>query len=116
MKWDEWRGSTDGRPAMYIKQLIKFAGWRVDLHKIVRPDDEGCFHTHPAYAFRFILKGGYIEQLGSGEFRRWKPFRCGIVPPELEHRIAYLYRIPDKPSYSLWIRGPKIAKINMRGC
>ena len=122
MRWDEWRGSMDGRPSMYIKRLIYLKGWRVDLHKIVRSDDIGCFHTHSAYVMRIILWGGYVEEVcrtwpgeGSMSYREWwKPCHIGIVKPNLEHRIAHI--INGRSSYSLWIRGPKIAEVKVRGC
>lgn len=114
MIWDEWRGSFDGRPALWIKKLARVRGRVLQLHKFVRADDEGCFHTHPAWAIRVVLWGGYIEEMGDGRLRTWFPGRVGVVHPELEHRIASL--INGHVSYSLWIRGRKCRKIEVRGC
>jgi hypothetical protein len=112
--WSEWRGSFDGRPSLLIKKCLKAFGCVVQVHKFVRADDPGCFHTHPAYAVRIILAGGYVEELGDGTLIEWKPGRLGIVAPELEHRIHALRN--GRSSWSLWLRGPKRAKINVRGC
>lgn len=114
MKWTEWRGSFDGRPAMYIKRLFELNGWRLDLHKFVRPDDDGCFHTHPAKAWRFIVWGGYSEQLSDGTVVRRGVGFFGGVNPELEHRIHSLNN--GMTSWSLWLRAPKTHKIYLRGC
>lgn len=114
MRFDEWRGSFDGRPALWIKKLVKLFGCVAQVHKFVRADDPGCFHTHPAYAVRVILRGGYVEELGDGRRKTWRPGMVGIVPPHLEHRIDSL--LNGRESWSLWLRGPKVAKINVRGC
>lgn len=114
LQWDEWRGSFDGRPALLIKKFVRVFGCVVQVHKFVRADDPDCFHTHPAWAIRIVLWGGYVEELSDGRWRTWWPGRIGIVPPHYEHRIGGLRN--GKSSWSLWIRGPKIARINVRGC
>lgn len=114
LTFDEWRGSFDGRPSLWIKKLWRPFGCVVQLHKFVRADDPGCFHTHPAYALRIILRGGYVEELGNGERRTWRPGRVGLVRPTLEHRIAEL--LNGRESWSLWLRGPKVAQVGVRGC
>lgn len=113
MRWDEWRGAMDGRPTLWVKHLLCRFGRHVDIHKMVAADDEGCFHTHPAYAVRFILWGGYAEELENGIIVTWKPGRIGIVRPECSHRIAWLRN--GRSSYSLWIRFRKRAKVYLRG-
>lgn len=112
--FDEWRGSLDGRPSLWIKKLVRAFGCVVQLHMFVRADDPGCFHTHPAYAARIIVWGGYVEELGDGRLRAWRPGMIGVVPPDLEHRIDRL--INGRSSWSIWLRGPKRAAINIRGC
>jgi hypothetical protein len=112
--FDEWRGSLDGRPSLWIKKLIKAFGCVVQVHKFVRADDAGCFHSHPAWAVRVILRGGYVEECGDGSRVSWKPGRVGLVAPHFEHRIDGL--LNGRESWSLWIRGPKIASIRVRGC
>lgn len=123
LTWDEWRGSLDGRPAMYIKRLARIPVWRkngktltirIDLHKFVRADDPETYHSHPAWAIRIPLLGGYAEMVarswaGRGhpvlaDRRYLLPLDIGIVPPGLCHRVASL--LNGKVSYSLWIRGP----------
>lgn len=114
MNYDEWRGSFDGRPVLFIKKFVKAFGCTIQLHKFVRADDQDCFHTHPAWAVRIVLWGGYVEEVGNGRWRTWWPGRIGVVRPELEHRIGGL--LNGKVSYSLWLRGPKVRKIQIRGC
>ena len=111
--WHEWRGSSDGRPSMLVRVLIDFRGYRVDLHKFIRADDEGCFHTHPSTAIRMILWGGYIEEIRNDKLKPWHPGNIGIVKPELCHRIYAL--LNGKSSYSLWIRFPKRAEVRIFG-
>lgn len=89
-------------------------GWTCRLHKFTKPDSEGCFHSHPAHSFRLILWGGYWEELDSGGYKEWKPGMFGRVRPELSHRIGGLRN--GKHSYSLWIHGPHVADIKIRGC
>ena len=110
--WDEWRGSLDGRPTLWIKRLFGAWGWRTSLHMMVKADDAECFHTHPATAIRVILAGGYVEELEGGVEREWRPGMVGIVRPALSHRIA---RLRGDRSFSLWIRAPKSAAIQLRG-
>jgi hypothetical protein len=114
LAWSEWRGSFDGRPSLLIKKIVRAFGCVVQVHKFVRADDPGCFHTHPAWAVRVILWGGYVEELGDGS--RWvcRPGYVGIVPPQLEHRIDAL--LNGRSSWSLWLRGPKVARVDVRGC
>lgn len=120
--WDEWRGSLDGRPTMWISRLLKLPFWRragkwlsvrVDLHKFVAADDWGCFHTHPAHAIRIVLWGGYCEQYPDGNMKHWHPGAIGHVPPSLCHRVSGLFN--GGPSYSLWIRGPICADVKLVG-
>jgi hypothetical protein len=120
MKWDEWRGSNDGRPSMLIKRLFEWRGWRLDLHKFIRADDLTCFHTHPATAIRIILWGGYTEEIDTRipgrvlyDYRRLMPGYIGIVRPELCHRVHELRN--GHSSYSLWLRGPKTHAVEIIG-
>lgn len=116
IRWDEWRGSNDGRPSMLIKRLFDRWGYRIDLHKFVRGDDAECLHTHPATAIRIVLWGGYVEEIdkaGARTTRKLRPGHIGIVRPELCHRIDTL--LNGRCSYSLWLRGRKTAKIQIIG-
>ncbi len=126
MNWDEWRGQENA-PSMLIKRILwipllrrdgKWNGIRVDLHKMVDIDAPDCFHTHPAYAVRVPLSGGYWEEVISecGSIRayiQWQPGQIGLVRPKFCHRIAGL---PNAGvSYSLWIRGPVTNEVELRG-
>lgn len=110
--WDEWRGAMDGRPTLWVRHLFCHFGCHVDLHKMVMPDDLDCFHTHPAFAIRIVLAGGYLEEIEGGQLVIWKPGRIGLVRPQLSHRIARTYQ---RTSYSLWIRFRKVAKVELHG-
>lgn len=113
MKYDIEIKSPDGFNVLLIKHLFKRFGWEINLHKIVSPDAAYCFHTHPAKAFRIILKGGYYEQLSTGEMIKWSLGNMGFIYPEFEHRI---HALKKGSSYTLWIRGPITAEIKTRGC
>lgn len=112
IKWDEWRGSLDGRPTFWKKNLFARRGWKIDLHKFVGADDPGCFHTHPAWAIRIVLWGGYQEEVPKGFYRNFWPGRIGIIPPWFSHRVSSLSKTV---SYSLWLRGPKVSEIQLQG-
>lgn len=92
-----------GETVFYIKNLIKFRGWTVRLHKFTKGDDPGCYHSHPAVAYRLILWGGYVEEEPSGVQRDWNMFDYGKIEPDFVHRIDHLH---GKVSISLWVRGP----------
>lgn len=113
MRWDEWRGSMDGRPTLWVRHLLCGFGYHVDLHKMVAADDPACFHSHPAYAVRIILRGGYVEELENGARITWLPGMIDLVRPSLSHRVAKL--INGRVSYSLWIRFRKRAKVILTG-
>lgn len=127
MKWDSWVGhGPNGPVVMQIKTLftvhiLRKDGtvdeWKVQLHRMINTDKPGCWHTHPARAFRFVLWGGYIEEvIRSGKpLSRWikcRPGFSGWVTPDHTHRIAALY---GKTSWSLWIRGPITHEVQLVG-
>lgn len=117
----------DGREVFFGYNLFnwggKKSGYSVRLHKFVAADDIGCFHTHPAYAIRIILWGGYVEEVPfypvgvcqvAYKKRYWFPGRFGIITPSFEHRIDRF--LLGKSSWSLFIRWPYTAEITTRGC
>lgn len=112
MHWDEWRGSMDGRPTLWVKRLFRWRDRRIDLHKITGLDDAGCFHSHPAWAIRVVLRGGYVEEMPDGTTRTWRPGMIGFVRPEFVHRVAGLLKTE---SYSLWLRGRIVSKTRLVG-
>lgn len=126
--WDEWRGGLDGRPTMWICRLLQIPFWRrngkwlsvrLDLHKFVGADDPGCFHSHPAWAVRWVLRGGYLEEpyapentSGWRELIALRPGTIGIIRPAFAHRV---HKLRNGPSYSLWLRGPICADMKLLG-
>lgn len=112
--WDRTIDSErDGLPVLFIKNLLKLWGRRIQLHKIVYPDPRECFHSHPARAIRIILWGGYTEEMFDGTIRTWRPGMIGIVRHDDIHRINRLRR--ERPSYSLWLRGKVRHQTLLRG-
>ncbi len=105
MNWDKFVGA-----GLAIKWLLHVRGRRVQLHRINKADELGCFHTHPAKAVRIILWGGYTEELEDGTFVEWKPGNIGLVRPSFSHRIHKV-----DTSYSLWIRGRVTTNVELRG-
>lgn len=113
MNWPRFMGTPSGRPVVYTRRVLERFGCSVDLHKFVAPDDLGCFHTHPAYHLRIVARGGYVEELEDGRRIAWRAGDIGLVRPSTSHRIdALLY---GQPAYTLWISGPTIAKVELRG-
>lgn len=102
----------DGTTTFFMRKLIGFRGWSIRLHKFTDPDDVGCFHSHPAVAYRLILWGGYTEEQPDGTQRDWNVGDFGRVMPDFVHRI---HKLHGKISVSLWIRGPITHKVKY-GC
>lgn len=109
--WDFWVGNDPlggiASAVLFVRHLAHWRGRRVDLHKIVQADQPNCFHTHPAWAIRIILRGGYYEEAvdrvtGEPYHQVWRPGNVGLVAPQFTHRIS---RLINGPSYSLWLRG-----------
>jgi hypothetical protein len=113
MNWDQWVGSLDGRPVMLIKRLARAFGRRIDLHKFIRSDDVGCFHTHPARAIRIVFWGGYVEEFEDGTLVWRMPGHVGFIRPETSHRVHAL--LDGRSSWSLWLRGRCRHGIELRG-
>lgn len=117
--WDQSRGSRadDGKPTFFLKRLVHLFGCRIDLHKFVGADAPNCFHTHPAYAIRIILWGGYTEEVYEngigGKLAHWFPGNIGLVKPPFAHRVGSIHN--GKSSWSLWLRGPICAPVKLVG-
>lgn len=107
-----WRGSLDGRRTFLEKDLFSKDGYKITLHKMIAADDSECFHSHPATAIRWIVKGGYVEELYDGRKKNILEGSISIVRPNTKHRIHSL--IEDE-SISLWIRSPKTHEIELMG-
>jgi len=115
MKWDEWRGTTDGHPVFFAKHLIRFPWLRVSVHKIIQADLPGCYHTHPAHAIRIILWGGYQEDCledGCRYYKWWLPGMVGWIKPELTHRFQVIRK---KCAYTIWIKFKNVAAVKLVG-
>lgn len=117
--WDFYIGNDPlGEPkdaVFWTKHLLHRWGCRVDLHWMVRADRRNCFHTHPAWAIRHVVSGGYVEEVYDPKrdrtyFKRWAPGSWGLVGPRMTHRIHRLLH-PEEGSVSLWFRGPVVAQI-----
>lgn len=114
MKWDDYRYNEDpAKPVFWIKKLLRFRGFKVDLHKMVSADGLDRFHSHPYRAFRLVLWGGYIEQLEGNKIVEWRPGMFGMVYPDTVHRIHAL--LNGRVSYSLWIAGPSTHRVRLVG-
>lgn len=110
VQWDYWVGSDPvgdyDSAVVRVKTWFKRWGCHIDLHNITRGDEVGCFHSHPAWAFRIVLMGGYEEEVmdektGETYKQLWRPGNIGLVAPDFVHRI---HRTLDGESYSLWLR------------
>lgn len=112
MIW-EYMYSEYGKPTFWYATLWEWKGRKIDIHFMSGKDKPECFHTHPAYAIRVILWGGYIEELEGGRHQAWYPGMIGLVKPSCSHRIAGLRN--GRASYSIWIRFKKRAEIELRG-
>jgi hypothetical protein len=116
MKWDYfiWNKHKPGDPVFAIKTLFRLNGWSFRIHKFYQADEPGCFHSHPAVAYRVILWGGYIEETEHGDKIAWRPGMFGKIVPNFVHRIHALRN--GRSSVSLWIRGPITHDIETTGC
>lgn len=118
MKWTETIYNKDSsKPVLYSKTLLNLFFIKFSLHKIVRADDVDCFHSHPAHAIRFVLRGGYIEEVyrenKCSTNRVWKKWNVGWVKPNFTHRIESLFIKID--CYTLWISLREKHKIKLIG-
>jgi len=121
MKWDKWRKNLEGKDVFYTKFLFTIFGVRFAIHKMVGPDTENAYHTHPAKAIRVILWGGYSEdiyekaddgaKLVTGA--RWFPGKIGLVKPSTTHRVSAIHN--GRSSYSLWIRFKETEEVQLVG-
>jgi hypothetical protein len=154
-RWDYWVGHTNQGPVvMQIKRVCRvpfiwgfdkekqcWRMWELHIHKMVNADMPDCFHTHPAFSWRLVIWGGYIEEyyrtargmdlwgypgqtpplpddIAAGRYteiakRPCRPGFFGQIRPELTHRIHAL--LNGKASWSLWLRGPIVADIELVG-
>ena len=85
------------------------------MHEIVSSDRERDLHNHPWGYTTIILRGGYFEHTGAGDFsiapeRRWYgPGSVLVRPADSFHRLE-LWRRPDgteEPCWTLFLTGRK---------
>jgi len=123
--WDYSVGNVEGIPVFHTKLLVGTKeGFHIAIHKMVKADGGGCFHTHDGWGFRLVLWGGYVEEVEmdypslnplafSSKIVCWRPGSFGIMKASFSHRVHSL--LNGRVSYSLWIRGPISAKVQLRG-
>ncbi len=104
--------------ALYLtrRYLWPWGRIRVYLHTLHRSDDTPHFHNHPwAWGWSLILWGGYVEErlANVGDTprrvitsRTLRPGSAYMLRPGDFHRVTGI----DRPSWSLFIAGPKLAR------
>lgn len=122
MIYDRWisnRPNQDEADAvMWIKHIAHRFGCRIDLHRFVRADEPGFFHSHVALAFRYVRIGGYVEEIYDVQQQRpageviWRPGSFGFIRPGFVHRVSSLL---NGDSYSVWIRGRVTHPVRLYG-
>lgn len=93
---------------LWLPKWLYARGWRLNLHRWFRSDDDRALHDHRADSFSLVLWGGYWEITS----HRWEPLKrrwCGpgsIVyrRGEMPHRVALA--AGHGHVWSLWLRGP----------
>lgn len=90
----------------YLKRwwIIKNRFFRIYLHQMLKDDEDRALHDHPWYNLSIILKNGYEEITPVGTFTR-KFLHIIFRKAEYAHRLKL---INNKPSWSLFMTGPKI--------
>jgi hypothetical protein len=101
-------------PYMLRWHLLRFRGWQLALHKMLRDDDDRALHDHRGDNLSIVLRGGYLEWFS----HRGDPIDCVWRKPgsiifrrgETPHRLTLGYSSEDgktqRPSWSLWLRWP----------
>lgn len=87
--------------------LVKWRGWQLALHHIMRDDDDRALHDHSDDNWSFLLTGCYWEVFS----HNWEPARVRLRLPfipyfrkgEQPHRLM-LWR--KRRVWTLWLRGP----------
>ena len=86
------------------------AGWRLNLHRWWRSDDDRALHDHRGDSFSIILWGGYYEVTSHAwePMKRKKWYGPGSVlwrQGETPHRVE-LKPGSEGKVWSLWLRAP----------
>lgn len=114
MKWSFTQKDARGIPIFDIAYIVNTRWFGLELHRFTGTDPAACFHTHPALAIRIGLSGGYVEEARRDGLRAFRAGDIGIIRPSTTHRIESLLR--PGHAYTLWIRGPLVAEVELVGC
>ena len=107
-----------GRPDNpYLKRwtLVRWRGWQLAFHQILRDDDDRALHDHVGDYWALILWRGYFEVLrhdweiaaGAWPVGRYRhPFIPYQRRSNAPHRLVLKH--PKRPTYTLWLRAPKV--------
>lgn len=84
--------TRDGKH-LYLKRYVLFkTKWlRIYIHNFKYHDDDLYLHDHPFDCFKFILSGGYVEELPGGEFKYRQPGHNKILKGTQLHRIHCVF-------------------------
>jgi hypothetical protein len=102
MKWKHIE-DIDKPGDVYLSRLmiVRTRWFGVYFHIIRRPDWSRCQHDHPWSFITFILRGGYVEQIGQSFVTRRAGY-IGYRSRQFEHSIV---RLLSNTSWSLVLRG-----------
>jgi len=94
--------------SLYLRRwtLLKVFGWKLTLHRIVRPDYARDLHDHPWSFVTLVLRGGYVERMrdrkGLLQIRVNRPGRIRVNRAPHAHVID---RLPDGEAWTLVLHG-----------
>jgi len=91
--------------------LVKTPWIRVYLHQLDAPAWHPDCHDHPWSFIAILLRSGYLERVGTEDFRR-RPVSILWRPAEFVHNVI----TPYGTSWSLIFTGPKVREWSFRAC
>lgn len=86
-------------------RILKTPWLEVYIHGIYKEDQDEYLHNHPWKIWTMILKGGYFEELHTGEHRLRTFGHMSYAKISDFHKIKKMYK---SPTYSLAIVGRRI--------
>lgn len=106
----------EGGDDVYLEKYLLFQsragrdGFRVHLHRFLRPDKDREVHSHPwAWAWSLVLCGGYLEERRGDADRleaiARRPGSVYPVWPDTYHRVARLFQ---RDCWTLFVSGPVV--------
>jgi len=93
---------------VYLKRwnLLTTPWFGIKIHHIRRPDADRVLHTHPWGFVTFILRGGYVEEMGpQHKIVHRRPGSVARHPSDHRHRIAELR---GRQTWTFVLTGPKV--------